>query len=196
MKVVIATKNQGKLREFKRILGPLGFDVVSQLDCGVDGQAEETGSTFEENAHLKAKYVFDRTGKVTIADDSGLCVDALNGNPGVYSARYGGSGLSDPERVDKLLKELSGVPDGKRGAYFACAISAIFPDDTWMIFETCEGEISRAPKGKDGFGYDPVFTVKGKSFAEMAAEEKDEISHRGKALRELVRRLKTKGDMK
>ena len=107
MKIVVATKNRGKLKEFKRILEPMGFTVVSQLDCGVDGQAEENGTTFEENARLKARYVFERTGEITIADDSGICVDALGGRPGVYSARYGGPGLTDADRVDKLLRELS-----------------------------------------------------------------------------------------
>lgn len=189
MKIVVATKNQGKLKEFKRILEPLGFTVLSQADCGVDGQAEENGSTFEENARLKAQYVFDRTGEITIADDSGICVDALGGRPGIYSARYGGPGLTDADRVDKLLRELSEVPEEKRTAHFACAISVLFPDDEWMIFEICEGSVGYEPSGSGGFGYDPVFLVKGKSFSEMNDEDKDAISHRGKALRELARRF-------
>ncbi len=189
MKIVVATKNQGKLREFKRILEPFGFTVLSQLDCGVEGQAEENGTTFEENARLKARYVFERTGEITIADDSGICVDALGGRPGVYSARYGGPGLTDAERVDKLLRELSETPEEKRTAHFACAISVIFPEEEWSIFEICEGQIAFQPTGSGGFGYDPVFLVKGKSFSEMNGSEKDAISHRGKALRELARRF-------
>lgn len=189
MKIVVATKNQGKLKEFKRILEPFGFTVLSQLDCGVDGQAEENGTTFEENARLKARYVFERTGEITIADDSGICVDALGGRPGVYSARYGGPGLTDAERVDKLLRELSETPENKRTAHFACAISVFFPEEEWSIFEICEGRIAFQPAGSGGFGYDPIFLVKGKSFSEMNDSEKDEVSHRGKALRELARRF-------
>lgn len=196
MKLVIATKNNGKLLEFKRMLEPLGFEVISQLDCGVEGQAEENGTTFEENAYLKARYVFERTGYVTVADDSGLCVDALNGRPGVYSARYGGPGKTDADRVSLLLEELKDVPDNRRTAYFACAISVVFPDNEWSIFERCNGVIGHVPKGEHGFGYDPVFLVNGQSFSEMDDSEKDQISHRGKALRELVRRLKDKGDCK
>ena len=192
MKIVIATKNKGKLREFSRILEPFGFEVVSQADCGVAGQAEENGTSFEENARLKAKYVFDRCHEITIADDSGICVDALGGRPGIYSARYGGPELTDAERVDKLLRELEGIPEEKRSAHFACAISVIFPDDEWSIFEICEGMISFAPKGEGGFGYDPVFDINGKSFSEMNDEEKDAVSHRGKALRELVQRFREK----
>jgi len=195
MKIVIATKNKGKLREFSRILEPFGFEVVSQADCGIVGQAEENGTSFEENARLKAKYVFDRCGEITIADDSGICVDALGGRPGIYSARYGGPELTDAERVDKLLRELEEVPEEKRSAHFACAISVIFPDDEWSIFEICEGTISFAPKGEGGFGYDPVFDVNGKSFSEMNDEEKDAVSHRGKALRELVLRFREKENL-
>ncbi len=189
MKIVVATKNRGKLKEFKRILEPMGFTVVSQLDCGVDGQAEENGTTFEENARLKARYVFERTGEITIADDSGICVDALGGRPGVYSARYGGPGLTDADRVDKLLRELSETPEEKRTAHFACAISVVFPKEEWGIFEICEGRIAFQPAGSGGFGYDPIFLVKGKSFSEMNDSEKDAVSHRGKALRELARRF-------
>lgn len=189
MKIVVATKNQGKLKEFKRILEPMGFTVVSQLDCGVDGQAEENGTTFEENARLKARYIFERTGEITIADDSGICVDALGGRPGVYSARYGGPGLTDTDRVDKLLRELSETSEEKRTAHFACAISVVFPKEEWSIFEICEGRIAFRPAGSGGFGYDPIFLVKGKSFSEMNDSEKDAVSHRGKALRELARRF-------
>ncbi len=190
MKIIVATKNQGKIREFKRILEPLGFMVLSQNDYGVDGQADETGSTFEENAYLKARYVFEKTGEITIADDSGICVDALGGAPGIYSARYGGTGLNDSDRVDKLLKELSGIPCEKRTAHFACAISVLFPQgEEWSIFEICEGKIGTTPSGSGGFGYDPIFIVKGKSFSDMDDEEKDAVSHRGKALRELARRF-------
>ncbi len=189
MNVVIATKNKGKLKEFRRILEPLGFTVLSQLDCNVEDQAEENGVSFEENARLKAKYVFKRTGEITIADDSGLCVDALGGRPGIYSARYGGPGLTDQDRVEKLLRELEGTLEEKRTAHFACAVSVIFPQEEWSIFEICEGKIGYEPAGNGGFGYDPVFIVKGKSFSEMDDREKDAVSHRGKALRELARRF-------
>lgn len=194
MKFVIATKNNGKLLEFKRMLEPLGIEAVSQLDCGIAEQAEENGTTFEENARLKAKFIFDQTGLPTLADDSGLCVDALDGRPGIYSARYGGPGLTDKDRVQKLLTELDGVPEIKRTGRFACAISVIFPEEEWLIFEVCEGTIAFAPSGERGFGYDPVFLAGGKSFSELGDTEKDAISHRGKALRELVRRLKSKGE--
>ena len=193
-RIIFATGNQNKMKEIKMILSDLGMEILSMKEAGIDVDVEENGTTFEENAHLKARYVFERTGCITIADDSGLCVDALNGRPGVYSARYGGSGKTDADRVDLLLDELKDVPDSGRGAYFACAISVIFPGEEWSIFERCNGVIGHDPKGGHGFGYDPVFFVDGQSFSEMDDAEKDRVSHRGKALRELVRRLKDKGD--
>ena len=190
MKIVIATKNAGKLREFRRILEPLGYEVVSQKDVGVEGQAEENGTTFSENAYKKAQYVFEQTGEITLADDSGLCVDALDGRPGVYSARYGGPEANDGDRCRKLLDELKDVPDEKRTAHFACAICVLFPDSRLEVLETCEGTVGRELSGESGFGYDPIFYVKGKSFAELDGAEKDRISHRGKALRKMAEELK------
>ena len=195
MKIVIATKNNGKLREFKRILEPMGYEVLSQADVGVDTQAEETGLTFEENAYLKAKHIFDATGLITVADDSGLCVEALNGRPGVFSARYAGENATDEQRVEKLLSVLNGVQPKDRGAYFVCAICAIFPDEIWNIEKKCVGIISFEPDGQNGFGYDPIFFVDGKSFSAMTDEEKDLISHRGQALREFAFQMKNRRRM-
>lgn len=190
MKIVVATKNPGKLREFRRILEPFGYEIVSQADLGIEGQAEETGSTFAENAKLKAEYVFDRTGMITIADDSGLCVDALDGRPGVFSARYGGPSLDDRGRVRKLLDEMDGVPEENRAAHFTCAVVVRFPDREWEIVQHCYGHIGYEPVGEDGFGYDPVFLLEdGRSFAQISPEEKDAVSHRGKALREMRSRF-------
>lgn len=193
MKLVIATKNKGKLAEFERLLSPLGYEVLSQADCGIQGQAEENGNSFQENAQLKAEYVFQRTGCTTLADDSGLCVDALDGRPGIFSARYGGPGLTDSDRVQLLLNELADVPEEKRTAYFACAICLIYPDgEKDIVFETCEGTIGREPVGENGFGYDPAFMVDGKSFSQINGTDKDCISHRGKALRRVFELLKEK----
>ena len=186
MKLIAATNNAHKLIEFKRILEPLGFTVLSQKEAGIHVEAEETGTTFEENAYLKAKAVYDASGLATVADDSGIAVDALNGAPGVYSARYGGPGLNDVDRYEKLLHEMDGVPDEKRTARFVCAISLILSSDQVFGFTgVCEGKIGYEPRGENGFGYDPIFMVGDKSTAELLPEEKDKISHRGQALRKM-----------
>ena len=190
MKLIAPTNNAHKVVEFKRILEPLGFTVLSQKEAGIHVEAEETGTTFEENAYLKAKAVYDASGLPTVADDSGIVVDALDGAPGVYSARYGGPGLNDVGRYEKLLHEMEGVPDAKRTARFVCAISLVLsPDKAFSFTGVCEGKIGHGPRGENGFGYDPIFMVGEKSTAELSPEEKDKISHRGQALRKMEQML-------
>lgn len=183
MKIIAATKNKNKLREFGEILK--GFEIISQEDAGVDIDVEETGTTFEENSMLKAKAIYEATGIAAIADDSGLCVDALGGEPGIYSARYGGEGLDDEGRVALLLKNMKDVPTEKRSARFVCAITLVGKDGVITARGECEGKINYAPKGENGFGYDPVFYMEeyGKTTAQMTPDEKNAVSHRGKALR-------------
>lgn len=183
MKMVLASKNPHKLVEMKDILGHMGVEVVLESDVGVDVDVEETGETFEANAALKAQAVAAAAGLPAIADDSGLCVTALGGGPGVYSARYGGPGLTDQERYRLVLTGLSGQLD--RSAKFVSCICCAFPDGTVLTARgECPGIITYAPRGEDGFGYDPIFLVPEykKTFAEMTAEEKNAISHRGRAL--------------
>ncbi|MBC8569260.1 XTP/dITP diphosphatase [Zongyangia hominis] len=182
MKVVIATGNPGKLKEFKRILSPYGVEVLSQSQAGVQLDVEETGTTFEENALLKAQAVFAATGLPAIADDSGLVVDALDGAPGVYTARYAGEHATDDENIQKLLANMQGV--GERSARFVSAICYVWGEEKSLTTRgECEGSIGFTKRGDGGFGYDPIFMVGEKSFAQLSAEEKDAISHRGKALR-------------
>lgn len=191
-KFVLATHNPGKLREMREILGKLGIEVVGPKDLGIDAEVEETGTTFAENAMLKAKAVCRAAKLPAIADDSGLCVDALNGGPGVYSARYGGEGLDDKDRYMLLLNSLRG--QSSRKAHFACAIACVFPNGKTLTAEgRCDGTIAFAPMGEGGFGYDPVFFVpeKAKTFAQLTDGEKNEISHRGKALTEFSEKLAT-----
>ena len=192
--IIIATKNKGKLREFTRMLSPLGYSVISAEEAGFTDEIEETGATFAENAALKARAIAKACGKAAIGDDSGLCVDALGGAPGVYSARYAGDGHDDEANIVKLLKNMRDVPDGARAAHFECAIVCAFPNgDEICARGVCDGEILREKRGEGGFGYDPIFGVScGKSFGELSPEEKDEISHRGRALRELVKLLSEK----
>ncbi len=184
MKIVIATKNQHKLVEFRRILEPLGYEVLSQADVHVDVDVEETGTTFEENAALKARAVYEATGMVTVADDSGIAVDALDGAPGVYSARYGNVG-SDLERTLLLLKNMEGVPKEQRTARYVCVIHVVFsPDDQRSYRGECEGWIGYEMQGENGFGYDPIFMInETETFAMVDSSVKDQMSHRGKALR-------------
>ena len=191
-KFVLATHNPGKLAEMKAILSGLGVEVVSPAEAGVEVDVEETGTTFAENAMLKAKAICAAAGLPAIADDSGLCVDALNGGPGVYSARYGGEELDDRKRRLLLLRNLRGQTT--RAAHFTCAVACAFPDgDTLTAEGRCDGAIAFAPLGEGGFGYDPVFLIpeKGKTFGQLTAEEKAEISHRGKALAAFVEKLGT-----
>ena len=192
MKFVLATHNPNKIREMGAILGQFGVEVVSPKELGITVDVEETGSTFAENAMLKAKAICELAKLPAIADDSGLCVDALNGGPGVYSARYGGEGLDDKGRYTLLLQNLRGQTT--RAAHFACAICCVFPSgDTLTAEGRCEGAIAFAPMGEGGFGYDPVFLVpeKAKTFSQLTAEEKNAISHRGKALRAFSEKLAT-----
>ncbi len=183
MKLVLASKNAKKLKEMNEILSGMGVEVCSQADAGVDVDVEETGTTFEENSRLKAQAVMEASGLPAIADDSGLCVDALNGAPGVYSARYGGEGLDDAGRYRLLL---SSMPAGKpRTAKFVSVITCCFPNgDVLTARGECPGTIAFAPMGEGGFGYDPVFFLPKlkKTFAQLSPEEKNAISHRGKAL--------------
>ena len=185
MKLVLASKNPHKLKELGDILSELGVEVLLESEAGVDVEVEETGTTFEENALLKARAVCEASGLPAVADDSGLCVDALNGAPGVYSARYGGEGLSDTDRYRLLLENMRGQLD--RRCRFVSAICCAFPNgDTVTARGECAGTLAYAPKGADGFGYDPVFFVPGlkKKFAELTPQEKNAVSHRGAALRE------------
>ena len=183
MKMVLASKNAHKLAEMEAILGRLGVEVALESDVGADVDVEETGETFEENAALKARAVMEATGLPAVADDSGLCVTALGGGPGVYSARYGGPGLTDGDRCQLVLEGLRGELD--RSAKFVSCICCVFPNgDTLTARGECPGVITYAPQGEDGFGYDPVFFLPEykKTFAQMAAEEKNAVSHRGRAL--------------
>ena len=191
MKFIIATHNKKKCEEMHRILSPLGVEVYTAEMLGIElTDAEETGLTFAENAEIKALSGCRESGYPGIADDSGLCVDALGGEPGIYSARYSGEHGNDEANIVKLLGTLKDVPDEKRTAYFACAVCVCFPDGRKISLEgKCEGKIGYEKKGDGGFGYDPIFMVGEKSFAELTKEEKDAISHRGNALRELVKVL-------
>ena len=192
MKYVLATHNPGKLKEMGAILARFGVEVVSPKDLGLTVEVEETGATFAENAMLKAKAICAAAKLPAIADDSGLCVDALNGGPGVYSARYGGEGLDDKGRYMLLLNNMRGQTT--RAAHFACAIACAFPNgDTLTAEGRCDGTIAFAPMGEGGFGYDPVFFVpeKAKTFGQLTAEEKSTISHRGRALESFVGKLET-----
>jgi XTP/dITP diphosphohydrolase len=183
MKLVLASKNPKKLKELSQILGQLGVEVCLQSEAGVDVNVEETGTTFEENSLLKARAVMEAAGLPAVADDSGLCVDALNGAPGVYSARYGGEGLDDAGRYRLLLEAMQG--QSPRTARFVSVITCCFPNgDVLTARGECEGTIAFAPMGTGGFGYDPVFFLPGlkKTFAQLTPEEKNAISHRGKAL--------------
>lgn len=190
-KFIIATNNAKKLVELDRILNPLGINAVTARDAGVDlGDVEETGTTFEENALIKAMSAFEKSGFPAIADDSGLMVDALDGRPGVYTARYGGEGLSDKERYMHLLDEMKDIPKDKRTARFVSAICCVLSKgEVITVRGDCVGEIAFEPSGEGGFGYDPIFLYEGKSFALLTPEEKDSISHRGKALRLLREEL-------
>lgn len=182
--LVAATGNLGKLREFRRILP--SYEIISMADAGFSGDIEETGTTFEENALIKARAVMEKTGKAAFADDSGLTVDALGGAPGIYSARYAGEDATDAARIEKLLSEMENVPEAARGAAFVSVIAYVSPDGEEKTFRgECRGRIDIKPRGENGFGYDPVFLIpeKGVSFGEMSEEEKNEISHRGRAMR-------------
>lgn len=193
MKLVVATNNQHKLVEFRRILEPIGFEILSQKEAGVHVNPEENGETFVTNAKIKALAVFEACGLPCVADDSGLCVDAMDGRPGVYSARYMGEDTPQEQKNAALLKELEGVAEEKRGAQFVSAICCVLAKDDIVECEgICRGSIGYEPLGEGGFGYDPIFMVDGRSYSELSGEEKDAISHRGVALRKLHDILKHK----
>ena len=200
MKFVLASKNPKKLKEMQEILEQIGIEVISEAEAGVDVEVEETGSSFEENSVLKARAVCKAAGLPAIADDSGLCVDALGGGPGIYSARYGGEGLTDKDRYQLVLDGMRGQTD--RGAKFVCCICCAFPDGGAIGARgECAGLIGHAPLGEDGFGYDPIFVVPElkRTFAQLTAKEKHSVSHRGRALAafriKLADYLKRRGEM-
>ena len=197
MNFIIASNNKNKIAEFKRILLPLNVNVFSAKDVDVSLEdVEETGKTFEENAKIKARAFFECTHMPSIADDSGLMVDALGGEPGIYSARYAGEGATDKQKIEKLLGKLKDIPEEKRTAKFVTAICCLFPDKKEILVRgECVGKIAFEPVGENGFGYDPVFIPDaklacGRTFAQLAPAEKDKISHRGEALRNFERVLK------
>lgn len=185
MKLIIASNNEKKIREMRGILSDLGFEVLSQSEAGIHVEPEETGHTFAENALIKAAAVMEASGCPAVADDSGIVVDALDGAPGIYSARFGGDAcVTDQDRTNLLLEKMKGRTD--RRARFVSSIACVFPDRETVVAEAAwEGEIAQAPSGSGGFGYDPVFFLpsEGVTSAELDAEHKNEISHRGKALR-------------
>lgn len=193
-RLIIASNNAGKLREFKKLLEPFGFEVQSMREAGFTGEIVEDGETFEENAHIKARAIFEQMKVPTIADDSGLVIDFLNGAPGVYSARYAGEGASDEERCQKVLEEMHGVPRELREARFVCSIYFIYDeDDEYSVNGTVEGYIGDEPLGSNGFGYDPIFMFDDdESMATIGEDEKNKISHRAKAFEKLAEILKEK----
>lgn len=197
MKVVLASKNKHKLAEISKITEKFDIELVLQSELGLDLDVEETGSTFEENSFLKAEAVMKASGLPALADDSGIAVEALNGEPGIYSARYGfDDSLDDWGRLLLLLKNMEGVPDGKRQAQFVCVITLVTPEGQVISARgEVHGELLREPRGKNGFGYDPIFYYPpaGKSTAEMDPEEKNRISHRANALRVFYEKLKEAG---
>lgn len=185
-----ATKNKGKIKEIGEMLGSLGFEVVSQQEAGYDVDILETGDTFEKNALIKARAIAMLCDEPVLADDSGLCIDALDGRPGVFSARYAGENAEDSEKIQKILSEMEGVTD--RSAKFVTAAAFIFPNGKEIIaLGEVKGEITLEPKGDNGFGYDPIFFSHelGKTFAEATDEEKNSVSHRGRALNALGAKL-------
>ncbi|MBQ3000114.1 MAG: RdgB/HAM1 family non-canonical purine NTP pyrophosphatase [Oscillospiraceae bacterium] len=197
MKVVLASKNRHKLKEISQITEKFGMELVLQSELGVDIDVEETGTTFEENSLLKAEAVMKATGLPALADDSGIAVDALDGKPGIYSARYGfDESLDDWGRLLLLLKNTEHVPDGQRQAKFVCVISFVTPDGQVIQARgEIHGELTREPRGEGGFGYDPIFYYPplGKTTAELPAEEKNAVSHRGNALKVFYEKLKEAG---
>lgn len=191
MDFILATNNMKKLGELQRILSPLGINVLTAKTLGIElPEVEENGDTFEENARIKALSACEITGLPAIADDSGLCVDYLGGAPGIYSARFAGEHGNDEKNNDLLLEKLSGVPAEKRTAHYVCAVCCVFPDGREITVRgECAGHIGFERDGNGGFGYDPLFIIGGRSFGRYTAEEKDKISHRGKALRMLRDKL-------
>lgn len=189
---VVATRNEGKIKEIREIMKCFPFNIISMEQYGITGDIEETGTSFEENALIKATAVHKTSGGFVMADDSGLEVDFLNGSPGIYSSRFAGENASDKDRNDKLLKLMEGVPFEKRTARFVCAVAVVLPDGTYFTVRgTCEGYIAFEVKGDNGFGYDPLFYMPEyeKTVAQMPKEVKNSVSHRGKALKLMVEEL-------
>ena len=192
-KLLLATSNPSKLDEYRVLLSGVNVTLVTPPEQGLEGQPEETGETFEENALLKARYYAQASGLLSLADDSGLEVDALGGEPGVHSARYAGEGATDADRVLLLLSRLKGVPAERRTARFQCVVALAWPEGATETFHgSCEGQIAGEPRGNSGFGYDPVFCVPelGKSFAELEPDVKNQRSHRAEAARKAAERLR------
>lgn len=195
-KILIATRNQGKVDEIRDLVKRLPILFLSLADVGAIPDIVEDGKTFEENALRKARIISRSTGMVTLADDSGLCIDALKGRPGVLSARYAGEGATDEEKCRAILSEMQGVPDDVRSARFVCVIALVEPDGEEQVFRgVCEGRIIRELRGTGGFGYDPIFYYEeaGGTFAEMDRQWKNRVSHRGRALREFIEFLEGLG---
>ncbi|WP_051540257.1 RdgB/HAM1 family non-canonical purine NTP pyrophosphatase [Ruminococcus sp. FC2018] len=189
MQLIIASNNKGKIREYKQLLQPFGYDVVSQSEAGINIEVEETGTTFAENSALKARAIYALKHCAVLADDSGLVVDALGGEPGIYSARYGGC-ENDADRVSLVLEKMKNVSEENRTAHFVCTIHFIDTDGSEIPVEgRVYGKIGYEPIGENGFGYDPVFMYEGKSFAQLGAEEKNGVSHRANALKALIEKL-------
>ena len=197
MRVVLASKNKHKLQEISKITEKFGIDLVLQSELGIDLDVEETGTTFEENSFIKAEAVMKATGLPALADDSGIAVDALNGEPGIYSARYGfDESLDDWGRLELLLKNTENVPDGQRQAQFVCVITMVTPaGQVIQARGEIHGELTREPRGENGFGYDPIFYYPplGMTTAELPPEKKNEVSHRGNALKLFYEKMKEAG---
>lgn len=192
-KIVFATGNAGKMREIRLIMEDLGMEILSMKEAGVDLDIQENGTTFGENAAIKAKAVWEKTGGIVLADDSGLVIDHLNGEPGIYSARYMGEDTSYEIKNRELIRRMEGTSDQERSAWFVCNIAAVLPDGRVIhTEETMEGQIAEEPAGMGGFGYDPILYIPefGKTSAELTMEEKNQISHRGKALEAMKVRLR------
>lgn len=190
-KFIFASNNKGKIRELKDILSPMGIEVVSQREAGFDIEADETGTTFAENSAIKAKAIYELAKIPVLADDSGLCVDALDGQPGVYSHRFAGENATDEEKCRYILEKLENVSDEKRTARFICDMC--FIDENGREYHAegrCEGKIGREEKGNNGFGYDPIFVVGNRTLAELEEAEKNKISHRAEALKKMKEILK------
>ena len=194
MKLIIASNNKGKIREYKQLLEPFGYDVVSQSEAGINIEVEETGTTFAENSALKAQAIYDLTKSAVLADDSGLVVDALGGEPGVYSARYGGCD-NDADRVALILDKMKNIGQEDRTAHFVCTICFIKENGGHIAVDgRVYGKIGYEPLGENGFGYDPIFMYEGKSFAQLSAEDKNRVSHRANALKALTEKLREQKD--
>ena len=192
---VLCSNNKGKIKEIKKELSDFNIDVLSQKEAGFDLDVEENGKTFKENSEIKAETIFNKLKKPIIADDSGLCIDYLNGEPGIYSHRFAGENATDEDRYKKVLKLLENVPDEKRGCHFTCSMCYIDKKGEKHFFEDyLYGKIGTNPKGNNGFGYDPiVYLPDGKAVAELTADQKNQISHRGKCVQQLVKYIKENG---